>query len=30
VNPLDVARRNALPMAVALVLMLLTESYSLL
>lgn len=30
VNPLDVARRNALPMAVALVLMVLTESYSLL
>ena len=30
VNPLDVARRNALPMIVALVLMVLTESFSLL
>jgi DcuC family C4-dicarboxylate transporter len=29
VNPLDVARRNALPMAIALILMVLTESYSL-
>tara|TARA_Y100000385_G_C13042348_1_gene615832 strand:- start:244 stop:1605 length:1362 start_codon:yes stop_codon:yes gene_type:complete len=30
VNPLDVARRNALPMAIALALMVITESYSLL
>jgi len=30
VNPLDVARRNALPMAIALALMVITESFSLL